>query len=780
MDEQRLKDICEAKLNNSLGWVGGRLSNERQLAMQYYRGDLFGNEQDGRSKVVSRDVAEAIDSVMPGLVKVFASTDTIIVAQPRRPEDEDVAQQTTDYLNWVFQTQDNAFDLLQTWIKDGLLAKLGVVKSWWEETKKADPEDYEGLTKFQVFSLLSEDGVELVSGKSRPQSPMISPEDAEALQQIGNQFIQRMMPQEAPQAPSGPMPGQLAPNPANFPAGQVPPGLQPAPTLPSGQTPQIPVTIAEAMQDDGLVYDVTIKRVMSRGHICIQAIPPEEFLTDRRAVSLENATFCAHRTRMTASELVEMGYPKEDVAKLTGGSELDFNTEVMTRFASEDEQPEREADNLDDSMRHVWVAECYAKVDFDGDGIAEWLKITLAGSGGYDILDYEPCEGHPFSAWTPNKIPHKLYGESLADKTMDLQLIKSTVWRQTLDGMYFNNAPQLVVLEGQANMEDVLTRRPGGVIRARSQGAVTPLPVQDVSEPGMQMINYLDGVREARTGVRRFTSATDADILNPYDGTATGAKLVDDASQDRIMLLARNFAEQGLKPLFNRLLELSIKYQDKPMTVRLRGKWVDIDPSSWTTKLDMTVAVGLGTGNRDRQVQQLMTLLGQVDQPIVQMQGGIKGPFITAQNIYAKLSKLVEAMGYKDGASFYTDPSTLPPEMQSGQQQQGQQQQPDPSAALAQAQVQSTLIQANAKREQILIQGQFDRQQQVTQAQFDAQLEVLKAQLKAALAQFQAALDAQNEQQARESQARIDMIMHMMERLAQPHPVVGAQPAVMH
>jgi hypothetical protein len=227
--------------------------------------------------------------------------------------------------------------------------------------------------------------------------------------------------------------------------------------------------------------------------------------------------------------------------------------------------------------------------------------------------------------------------------------------------MYFNNAPQLVVVEGQANMDDVLTRRPGGVIRARGAGAVTPLPVQDVSQPAFAMINYLDAVREARTGIRRFSSGLDADALNPYNGTATGARIVEDSSQDRIMLLARNFAEQGLKPLFERLLELTCKHQDKPMTVRLRGAWVDIDPSTWATKMDMSVMVGLGTGNRDTQVGQLMTMLTQIDQPIVQLQGGLNGPFLTPTQVYNKLAKLTEAMGYRNVDAFYTDPSRAPP-----------------------------------------------------------------------------------------------------------------------
>jgi hypothetical protein len=673
MDDSRLQAICEAKLTNALGWFGGRLSKERQLAMSYYRGDPFGNEQEGRSRVVSRDVAEAIDSVMPSLVKVFAATDTVVVCQPRTPQDEAAAKQATDYLNWVFQTQPSAFDLLQTWIKDALLAKLGVVKSWWDESTDVATERYEGLTRFQYLTLLGDENVEVVSVTSRPPTAAMT------------------------------MPEPAQPN-------------------------------------DGAAMDCIIRRTNKTGRIRIEAIPPEEFLTDRRAVSLADATFCAHRSRRTVSDLIAMGYPKALVQDLPGGDELDLNPEVLTRFADDDEMPQREDGDLDTAMRPVWIAECYLKVDYDGDGVAEWRKVILAGGASTRLLEHEPCDGHPFSAWTPNKLPHKLYGESLADKTMDLQLIKSTVWRQCLDGMYFNNAPQLVVVEGQANMDDVLTRRPGGVIRARSAGAVTPLPVQDVSQPAFAMINYLDAVREARTGVRRFSAGLDADALNPYGGTATGARLVEDSSQDRIMLLARNFAEQGLKPLFERLLELTCKHQDKPMTVRLRGAWVDIDPSTWATKMDMTVTVGLGTGNRDTQVGQLLTMLTQIDQPIVQLQGGLGGPLLTPNHIYNKLAKMVEAMGYRNVAAFYGDPATSPPPAAAPPQAPP----PNPMVDLARAQIALEQTKAAAaldlKQQEAASRAALAREK----ALHDMQLAQLKAEHEIALDKLRAAAEVES------------------------------------
>ena len=725
-----IKAYAEAKLNNSLGWLGGSLSKARINAVKYYRGDFFGNEQEGRSKVVSRDVAEAIDSAMPSLLKPFVESDQIVVFKPRRPEDEAAAAQATDYINWVFQNQPNFFELLQTWLKSGLMSQIGVVKSWWDDSVEVTIEDYEGLTRFQYLTLLSDDDVDLV--KMTPQAPEKDDLDPYAAVTAGP-----AIPPAATAAPGGPAPpgapaglpnapplnpGAVPQNPANMPGRgpQLPgPMLPPQPSA-AAAAPQSPlgssITPPLGAGGTGELYDCRIKRTTKRGHICIEALPPEEFLTDRRAVSLGEVTFTAHRSRRTVTDLIEMGFPKKLVMTLPGSDDLDFNQEVINRFKPEDEEPRRDADSLDPAMRGVWLAECYMKMDIAGDDVAKWHKIFLAGGGGYELLEVDDADGHPFSAWTPYLQPHKLYGESMADKTMDIQLIKSTVWRQILDGMYFNNAPQLAVIEGQANMEDVLTRRPGGVIRMKSANAVIPIPTQDASASGFQMISMLDSIRETRTGIRRFSAGIDGDDLNPYASTATGANIVNDSSQDAILLIARNFAEMGLKPLFKRLLELTCKYSDKKQTVRLRGKWVDIDPSTWNTEMDMTVTVGLGTGDKTRQVQQLMTMLSQVDQPIVQLQQGLSGPLLTATNVYNKLKKLTESMGYKDADAFYTDPANAPPQQQKPQP-------PDPKLAIEQARGANQLKVVQAK-------AQADQATENARMHADLILETVKAHLK--------------------------------------------------
>lgn len=273
------------------------------------------------------------------------------------------------------------------------------------------------------------------------------------------------------------------------------------------------------------------------------------------------------------------------------------------------------------------------------------------------MLENEEADGHPFAALCPNPLPHRFWGLSVADQTLDLQVVKSTLWRGALDSIYLANAPQLGVLEGKVNVDDLLNRRPGGIVRMRDAGAIIPIATQPVSADAFQMIEYLDTVREQRTGVTRYNQGLDADTLNK---TATGIHAIQSAAQQRLELIARIFAETGVKRAFKRVLELVSKHQSAPHIIRLRNRWVAMDPRAWSEEMDLAVTVGLGTGNRDQQVLTLLRLL-ELDERIVALQGDVSGPLVTARNVYNMLVKLVEAAGLKSADSYYSDPGTVPP-----------------------------------------------------------------------------------------------------------------------
>jgi hypothetical protein len=601
MSDGDLAAILDAKIENALGYQGGRLAEERRQAERYYKGDTIGNEIDGRSQVVSRDVAEAVDSMMPSLMRIFAAGDQVVRFNPNGPQDEAIADQATDYVNWIWNQQNEGFANFYSWFKDALLKKTGAVKIWWDESEDITRETYQGLTDAELQLLARDPGIAVIEhDEYADPSFTAAPEMADAT--------------------------AAAPSP-------------------------IP-----------LLHDVVVRRTVRDGRVRVQPLPPEEFLIDRRAISLDEAPFVAHRVKRTVSELIEMGFARDKVDDLAGDDAADFSLERLERFQDEDAMPWRGDSTLDPAMREVWITECYLRVDYDGDGIAELRKVTVAGAGASvggaaTVLDNEPVDDHPFAALTPIPMPHKFHGMSIADQTVDLQLIKSILWRGALDALYLSNAPQIGAVEGQVNLDDLLNRRPGGIVRIKQPDALVPIPTAPVGGDVFQMMEYVDTVREQRTGVTRYNQGLDADTLNK---TAFGINAIQNAAQQRLELIARVFAETGVKRAFRRILELVCKHQQKPKMIRLRKRWTAMDPREWNDEMDMTVSVGLGTGNRDQQIGQMTNLL-QLDQQIIQMQGGVEGPLVTAQNIYNKLAKLVEASGLKNVASYYTDPRGAPP-----------------------------------------------------------------------------------------------------------------------
>jgi hypothetical protein len=416
---------------------------------------------------------------------------------------------------------------------------------------------------------------------------------------------------------------------------------------------------------DGLevTHDVVITRKVSKGRVRIENVPPEEFLISREAKSIEDARFVCHRTRKTYSELREMGYDFDEDE--LGGDSLDHFTERLARFEF-DRSDAFGRDTTEKALQEVWVYESYLKSDQDDDGIAELLRVVTAGN---IILEQEPVDRKPFSTLTPIKIPHKFFGLSMADLTMDLQLMKSTLQRNLLDNMYMQNHGRFAVMEGQVNLDDLLTSRPGGIVRTKTPNAVTPLPTPPLQPYVFETLKYLDGIREERSGMTKYSQGLNEGALTSHT-TAAAVNQTMTAAQQRVELIARCFAETGVKHLMEMIYELVQKNQDKERIVMLRNQFVPVRPDMWREKMDCTVAVGLGHGNRDQHLTHLTTLLTFASQA---MRGGLS--IINEMNLYNIGAEMIKNMGFKNVDAFITDPRRA---------QQGQ----DPREQMAMAEMQ--------------------------------------------------------------------------------------------
>ena len=465
-------------------------------------------------------------------------------------------------------------------------------------------------------------------------------------------------------------------------------------------------------EQNGELFDLTLIRTTSTGRIKIANVPPEEFLIARDAKDIADSRFVCHRVRKTLSDLTEM-YPDEDLdPKKMGAQGPDmgmFSSEYQTRhrydasfFGSHDKGFEPE-----DALKEYWLYESYLKTDWDEDGIAELRRVCSVGNL---ILENEPVDDIPFISLTPIKIPHKFFGMSIADVTMPLQSIKSTLLRNLLDNMYNQNFGRFAVLEGQANLDDLLTARPGGIVRVKSPNAVTPLATPALEPYTFQMLQYVDEIRENRTGVSKTSQGLNPDLLTSHT-TATAVDTMMTASQTRIELVARNFAETGVKDLMLRIYNLLLENQDKPRMIRLRNNWVEVNPDGWSPQIDLTVSVALGNGNKQQQIGQLNNILQMATQ--AQNAGN---PMISQENIYNISTSLLKAMGYQDTSGFITPP------------QEQQQPQPTPEAQKMQADQQKDMAELSLKAAKLdLDKQEFEHRKGVDQ--FEANLKSFEAQL---------------------------------------------------
>ena len=359
---------------------------------------------------------------------------------------------------------------------------------------------------------------------------------------------------------------------------------------------------------------------------------------------------------------------------------------------------------MEEALRTYWLNESFLKTDYDGDGITELRKVCTVGDY---VFANDEIDSVPFISLTPIKIPHKFFGLSVADLVIPLQLMKSTLMRNLMDNMYNQNFGRYAVLEGQANLDDLLTQRPGGIVRVKSPNAVTPLVTPPLEPYSFQMLEYLDGVRESRAGVSKMSQGMNDNALTSHT-TATAVNAVMTAAQSRVELIARNFAETGVKELMGVIYELLLKYQDKDRVVMLRNNWVPVRPSAWKDKYDCTVSVALGNGNKDQQMMHLSQMLSFAGEA---MKGGLR--IVSEQNMYNLGASLVKAMGFQNVEDYLTDPSQIPPE----------QKEPDlgEQAKLMEAQVKQEELKIKAAEIQIKAQKLQQEQQKLA---VDSQLKV--------------------------------------------------------
>lgn len=607
----------------------GKARGDRQTALDYYEGKMVDlPAEPGRSSVVSRDVADVVETMLPGLVRVFNGTDRVVVYAPARPGDEAFAEQATDYVNHVFTNECEGYLVSVTAIVDALQVRNGIIKVFWDDTPEKKTEHLTGLSDEQLVLLDEDPDVEIVGYRARQE------------------FVQ-----------------------------------DPA----SG-----------AMQPIDL-HDVRLARTVSTGRLAIENVPPEDFGVSRGAKAIDTAPLVWHQTRKTRSDLVKEGYSKGKVWDLPLSGGRSPSEEMIDR--DQDGGLGREGSGAN---AEIDIVEVYVFADRDGDGIAESRKVVLAGgTGARRILsDEEWSDDRPFVDLTPQIVPHRWMGRSVADNTMDLQRVKTALWRAALDNTYAQNRPQREVQADQIiNPDEVLNPTFGGVVRVKKLGVMREVTTPFVAENTLRAIQAVDGIIQRRTGVSGATASLDSTALEPQ--TATAEQLEHDASYARVELVARTMAELGLKRLFRKVLRLVVANQDRPRTIRLRDEWVEFDPRAWNAEMDATVNIGLGTGSRERDLAMLSGIAARQEKIIETL--GPDNPVVTPSMYVGTLHKMVEASGLRNPEAYFARVS----DEEFRKWQVARPAQPDPKSAAEQAKI---AAQVEGDRQRIAAQIEGHRQ----------------------------------------------------------------------
>lgn len=572
MNEDEVLTYIDQLVVDAVDYDISELSQQRANALSYYFGAPFGNEQEGKSKVVSRDVQETVDWIMPSLMKIYTSGDNVVQFQPQTAEDVPLAEQETEYVNYLFMRKNNGFTIMHDWFQDALMMKNGVVKVYVEEDKQPLFDYFTGLDDDMITEILSEPNVEL-------------------LQRTDN--------------------------------------------------------------GDG-TYDIKISTINTKRNIKVCNIPPEEFIIDREAKSIDDALIVGHRPSVTRSDLVELGVPDDVLDELNYDTydRTDSSPEALVRDAFDGTGDSGYQSGIQsEANRKTRLTEVYVKLDVDGDGIAELRRVIYVGDY---VISNEEVSCKPFADICAHKIAHKYFGMSIYDKIKDIQEIRSTLMRNILDNIYNLNNGRWAVIEGQVNLDDLLTNQSGGVVRQKTANAISDLPVPALGGDVYNMLDRLEADRGKRTGVTDRSRGLDSNTLHSNQAASSVSQLMT-AAEQQIDLIARMVGETGLKKLFMLLHEFAIKYQDQEEVFQLRGQFVSVNPASWRQRYDLTVQVGIGNMNKDQQLMHLMRMF-EMAQTVV-ANGGL-GVLVSENNLYNILKEMTQNAGYKDVSRYWTDPSS--------------------------------------------------------------------------------------------------------------------------
>ena len=459
-DMEHLAGVIKSEMDDAKDFIH-QVGAERAESTEYYLGEQPAGTSSMQSEFVSTDVRDSVLFMLPSIMRTFFGTKKIVEFVPHGPEDIAVAEQQTNYVNYIIQEKNQGFQVLYSAFKDALVRKTGFVKIFWDDSISATTHEYTGLDPQSYQALTLDPNVEIV-------------EETVTMETI---------------------------------------------------TQVDPMTGEEITQEIPATYDLTIRRIKSKDQVCIESVPPEEILISRNARDLETASYVAHRMIKSVSDLVAMGYDQEEMEQYATQTSSAIDAESYEEVEARNPFDNMiYPDRNDSGAKDVLYVEHYLFYDFDDDGIDERIRVCSVGDGVH-VVNVEQWDDLPIAMFCPDPEPHTAIGSCPADYLKPIQAAKSQIMRDTLDSLGHSIFPRMAVVEGQVNIDDVLNTDIGQPIRVRAPGMVQPFTVPFAGKEAFPVLGYLDDAKENRTGVSKASAGLNADALQSSTSTAVSATM---------------------------------------------------------------------------------------------------------------------------------------------------------------------------------------------------------------------------------------------------------------
>jgi hypothetical protein len=524
MSEEDILKALEDNISTGVGYFDTKLSTERETVLKYYHGALPLPNHAGNSKYVSMDVYDTVESAKAQILEVFSAGQNIVEFTPNGPEDVELAKQASAYTDYVVFQQNDGYGIFSDIIQDGLLARVGVAKVYWEDLIEESDEEVDVESEDDLVVLLSDDNVELNDLEIDPET----------------------------------------------------------------QTAK-----------------ATLTRKVDKSQVRIEPIAPEEFLISPRAIDIPSALFSAHRAQKTQGELIAEGFDPKIVKKLKKDDTWTWDTEKQARLNQLSFDRSSSEIEYAESARPITVHECYIMLDVDKTGKPKLWKVIKADK---IILDMEQVDKVPFIPFVPLPIPHSFFGQNYAKLCIPIQNARTVLMRGVLDHTVRTNNPRTIVVKGGlVNPREMLDNRIGGLVNVTRPDAISPEQQAPLNPFVFETIKLLDEDKEDATGVSKLSQGLNKDAVSKQNSASMIENLVS-LSMVRQKIIARNFANKFIVPLYLEVYRLVLMHEKKSKIVEVAGKYVPMDPTKWEERTDARVALKLGYGEQEKEANETLGL----------------------------------------------------------------------------------------------------------------------------------------------------------------------------